>query len=331
MNIYDVDVSIIIPSTGKRKELILRAIKSALIERNNINIEIIIIFNGSFIEGINENDYLISNNICCFYLNEGNVSKARNFGQSIAKGKLIRFLDDDDFLYPDIAYEQYQEMLIDNEIGMSTYGINLQGENGKTYQTYTPPEFDDFLLNSISEDILAVPLSMVFRREFIKDIKWDEECNFPEDQDFVRKLAGKRYVKWVQSKRIVGVWFQHNNERLSVDYVTHWFVSNKYNSLMNLKSDLENTNRLNAHIKKEISQVIWHYIHLGLFLSPIFWIKASHEARKLDKSTRPNTSLYNFIPKFISPIVIEFILIPKRFIFYYYKILLIKIKKSTLI
>src|SRR3546814_8284092 len=60
-----------------------------------------------------------------------NVSLARNMGIVAAKGNMIRFLDDDDFLIPEIAHQQCMELWLSNA-DLSTYAGRIEDEFGRS-------------------------------------------------------------------------------------------------------------------------------------------------------------------------------------------------------
>jgi glycosyltransferase involved in cell wall biosynthesis len=310
-------ISIIIPSAGRRPELLKRAINSAHVA--GLSYEILVILNGKDGFDFKIDDSYINQNVQYYKIVEGNVSKARNYGLTLAKGQLVRFLDDDDYLYTDIALKQYEEMLANITCAVSNYAIDLKAENTDIYQTYKPSSYDDYVSNAIYDGSLSVPFSLVYRRNYISDLEWDELCRFPEDQDFIRQLAMKQDVKWIKSNVSVGVWFQHESDRLSVNMITHWFVSNKYRSLINLKESLEKSNRLTDLNRQLLAETIWHYIHLAFFFNPLFWYKASIEACKLVPNSKPDRKIFYYVPSIIDPILIEILIIPKKWFFYGFK------------
>jgi len=103
-------VSVIIPTSGSRPALLKRAVESALAGHKADAVEVIVVPNGSnhnwrgAIDGLKP-----SRQVYVAPLDKANVSAARNYGLSIARGELVRFLDDDDYLIPDVAVKQCNE------------------------------------------------------------------------------------------------------------------------------------------------------------------------------------------------------------------------------
>ena len=91
-------LSIIIP-TYNRPQFIRRAVESALRSEPNGDVEIIIVPNGgddTWKKSLA--DFLHNPKILVSPIEKGHANAARNHGLKLAKGKYIRFLDDDDFL-----------------------------------------------------------------------------------------------------------------------------------------------------------------------------------------------------------------------------------------
>lgn len=315
MNTYEVNVTVVIPTVGKRPIELKKAIESARIRNANLSYEVLVIYNGCNKDKI---DYSLQDEcVRLFYLKDGNVSNARNYGKYKSRGELIRFLDDDDYLYEDIAIKQYLEMLNDYEIGFSTYSLEIRDSN-KLYNKVYSFERESFIIQAIEEKILAVPLAMVFRSSVINNVEWDIFCRFPEDQGFVRRLAENGNLKSVCSRDIVGVWFQHEGERLSLAHPNSWFYENKFTTLKELYLNLPNSEK-NDVIKKLYLKNAWHYYHCGFHLNPWIWIAVGSELRSVDPESKPNTKFFQLVPHYISPNIIELVLLPKRILFYFFK------------
>lgn len=315
MNTYDLEVTIVIPTAGKRPEELKRAINSAYIKEACITYEILVVYNGCSEDSI---DYSLEDKyVKLFHLKDGNVSNARNYGKYQSRGQLIRFLDDDDYLYESVVIKQYAEMLADTEIGISTYSLEIK-DFDKIYSKAYSIQRENFIIQAMEEEILAVPLAMVFRSEKIKNVEWDIFCRFPEDQGFVRRLAEKGNLKSVCSREIVGVWFQHAGERLSLEVPNSWFYENKLYSLKELYFKVSK-NKQDEYIKNLYLKNAWHYYHCGFYLNPLIWSKVGKELRVLDSNSKPNTKFFRYIPNFISPNLVEILLLPKRIFTYFLK------------
>lgn len=158
-------VSIVIPSAGRRPDLLKRAIKSALIDDSAIQTEIIVVLNGKDGMVFDLSQSFQHPLVKYSKIEQGNVCKARNYGLALAQGDLIRFLDDDDFLYPDVAYQQYLELL-HSDADLSTYAGAIEDKNTR-YQIIEPIGIVDYCAATLSENFAGLPLLSVYKNKII--------------------------------------------------------------------------------------------------------------------------------------------------------------------
>lgn len=303
-------VSIIIPSAGRRSEFLQRAIKSALIDDEKIQTEIIVVLNGK--DGMIFDEYSsFQHTLVKYYkLEEGNVSKARNHGLSIAQGELIRFLDDDDYLIPEVAYQQYMQLL-DSDVDLSTYAGAIEDETIR-YQVIQPISIDDYCAATLSPHCPALTFATVYKSKIIKHLRWDEHIFVVEDEKWMRTIAASSEIKWIKSNEVVAVWYQHDIDRLSLPIGYPELYRNRYISIKETLKKLESEHRLTILRKKTASSGLWSAVHGGFYSSPIYWTKVALYARKLNPDSRPSDPFFQKIPNWIHPLIIEWLMSPKR-------------------
>lgn len=323
-----IKVSVIIPSAGRRLKFLERAIQSALIDDDLIQTKIIVVLNGK--DGMAFDTSLsIQHPLVSYYkIAQGNVSKARNFGLQIAQGDLIRFLDDDDYLYPNVAYRQYIE-LIDSDIDLSTYSGAIEDESVR-YQTIEPIKTDDYYSAVVSANCPALTFATVYKKNTINMVRWNENSHIAEDEEWMRKLAYNKCLKWGRSCSVVGVWFQHRYERLSFKLGHPLYYKNRAESIIELVNYLKCRNLLNLQRKKYASQGLWSAIHGGFHFSPLYWSKVLFFVRELDSKSCPDIKFFEKI-SFIHPFILEWFLIPLRWISRTVKMLLLKYNNKSYI
>ena len=156
--------------------------------------------------------------VCIQPINDANVSAARNHGMSIAGGELVRFLDDDDFLIPDIAVKQCKE-LQDSDADVSSYAIRIEDESRNVYSTLTQPVTPDFVSGQLSESRIQIPLAHVYRKDLIQKIRWNEKYSVSEDILWLHTVSQQCRINWLKSDDVVGVWYQHAGSRLSYAFL----------------------------------------------------------------------------------------------------------------
>jgi len=313
-----IKVSIIIPSAGRRPELLQRAIKSALTVDSTIQTEIIVVLNGK--DGIAFNiDYAIQHPLVKYHkIKQGNVSKARNCGLSLAQGELVRFLDDDDFLIPDVACQQYIE-LYNSNADISTYAGAIEDDTIR-YQVIEPINIDDYCSATLSHKCPALTFASVYKHNIIKDLKWDETIFVVEDEKWMRTVAANAEIKWVKSNEVVAVWYQHDIDRLSLPIGYPELYRNRYLSIKETLQKLESENRLTPNRAISASSGLWSAVHGSLYSAPIYWSKVALYARKLDPKSKPDVAFFQKIPNWIHPLIIEWLMIPKRWLNHFLRV-----------
>lgn len=305
-------VSIIIPSAGRRPKFLQRAIKSALIDDGAIQTEIIVVLNGKDGVAFDTNDAIQHRLVKYHKIKQGNVSKARNYGLALAQGNLIRFLDDDDFLYPDVAYQQYLELL-HSDAHLSTYAGAIE-DNNTRYQIIKPIKIEDYCAATLSPYCPALTFATVYKSKTIKHLKWDEYIFVVEDEKWMRTIAASTEIKWLRSNEVVAVWYQHDIDRLSLPIGYPELYRNRCISIKETLQKLEAENRLTVSRKINASSGLWSAVHGGLYSAPIYWTKVALYARKLDPQSKPDDAFFQKLPNWIHPLVIEWLMLPKRWL-----------------
>ncbi|ENX56511.1 MULTISPECIES: glycosyltransferase [Acinetobacter] len=307
-------VSIIIPSAGRRPELLKRAIKSALIDDIKIQTEIIVVLNGQNGLAFDTRNCIQHTLVKYYKIEDGNVSKARNYGLSLVQGELVRFLDDDDYLYPDVAYQQYLE-LYQSDAELSTYSVAVEDDNTR-YQVLEPIDVEDYCVATLSENFVGLPLISIYKYKIIKYLKWDEEISIVEDEKWMRTISANAEIKWIKSNNVVAVWYQHDMDRLSVSasYVHPELFKNRQQSIQETLQKLIANNRMTPLRLRAASGGLWSCIHGGFYFSPVFWTDVALYVRKLDPQSKPNDPFFHKLPNWIHPLMIEWLMLPKRWL-----------------
>lgn len=305
-------VSVIIPSAGRRPKFLQRAIKSALIDDNTIQTEVIVVLNGIDGMAFDFSQSFQHPFVKYYKIEQGNVCKARNYGLFLARGDLIRFLDDDDFLYPNVAYQQYLELFHSNA-DLSTYAGAIEDEFTR-YQIIEPINIADYCAATLSDKCPALTFASVYKYNIIKNLKWDETIFVVEDEKWMRTIAASTEIKWLRSNEVVAVWYQHDIDRLSLPIGYPELYRNRYISIKETLQKLEAENRLTVSRKINASSGLWSAVHGGLYSAPIYWTKVALYARKLDPQSKPDDAFFQKLPNWIHPLVIEWLMLPKRWL-----------------
>lgn len=241
-------ISVIIPVYNVEKYL-KKCIESVIYQSYD-NLEIIIIDDGS-----KDN----SGKICDEYANKDKriivihkknegVSKARNIGIEMAKGKYVAFIDSDDFIDKDYIKTLYNQCEND-ESDLSICGTKDINSNedvlrkSKKYKkSINSEEGMKELLNE--KYYTCVVWAKMYRKELFEDIRFNEDTKIAEDLEIIYKLIGK-------SKRIsVNTFKNLYFYRIREDSAT----VNEYNR--DWKKEIKISEEILNFVKKEYPQIV---------------------------------------------------------------------------
>lgn len=301
-------VSVIIPTAGDRDQLLDRAVFSALSGWQSWEVEILIVLNRQTeLYPDLKLKYQAYANVVILVSEKVGVSIARNVGLTHASGRLIRFLDDDDFLYESIAVYQCRELLQLDSM-LSSYALELVNENGKSIGVRSPVDNPDVYVALASHKRLQIPLSFVYRRSFIIDHRWEESLSLAEDTVWLLGILSLAECSWIRSDKVVGVWYQHSQSRLSRRFSSSQSALSVARSLCKL-AELELTS--SSDRKSAIADGLWSCIVAGFRFRPLHWSRISRKATTLDKNSCPDSIIYRFFYHLgFSPLLVNWILLP---------------------
>ncbi|MCX0389374.1 glycosyltransferase, partial [Clostridium perfringens] len=215
-------ISIIVPVYNSEK-YIDRCIES-LLNQTLKNIEIIIINDGSTDKSEEIIKYYSKSDKRVVLINKknGGVSSARNLGIEKANGKYISFVDSDDWCNLDmfeILYNNAEKYNSD----LTNIGYFLDNKNGvcKLKECFDKNVFSkdkDEIAEILNELPMGYSVLKLYRRDLLKNIRFNENINFGEDAIFVLD-----YIKQIKSISVINKCSYHyvkcNNESLSKRYV----------------------------------------------------------------------------------------------------------------
>lgn len=318
-------VSIIIASAGLRPELLKKAINSAMINDSDIQTEIIVVLNGDHIHSFDMNLAVQNPSVKYFKLQEGNVSKARNYGIQKANGEYIRFLDDDDTLISNAHKQQVLQLKSTNE-DVSSYSIDIYDDKSNYYgRSHNVKDGENAIIKTFQVNSVILIHAHLYRADFIKDCRWNENrCN-AEDLEWLHSIL-RKFPKWKIYNECVGIWYQHNDEnRLS--FVSINQDATKVCAEQLIKSyEFYKENNINIeNLELHVAKGLWGVIHKAFYLSPVYWTKMALYALKLDPKSHPKDAIFQFFP---FPILIEWVMIPKRLGNFFWRILKGRFQKN---
>lgn len=185
-------LSVVIPvyNCGKYLDKVIKSI-----EIQDVDYELILVNDGSLDNSLEVcKKYAITNSRIKVYSKEnGGVSSARNFGIEKARGKYINFIDADDYL-EDNCYNTCLKILEDNNLDLIKYTFRKKLKYVSKVNNYVTDTNIIYETNSIDKKILdnifetldfCNVTTAIFKRELIKDIRFNENYTLGEDYLFL--------------------------------------------------------------------------------------------------------------------------------------------------
>ena len=179
-------ISIIIPVYNAEK-YIHRCIKS-VVNQSYKELEIIAVNDGSTDDSLSICETLAAqdNRIKVFSQINGGVSKARNTGLRLAKGKYVMFLDSDDYMLPDMC-KTMLDVLHNKQADCVICGIQ-EPEGGlwcpqRNIDYSTLVDFKKDFIYQLNTELLSPCWNKIFKRQLITNL-FNEDISFGEDLIF---------------------------------------------------------------------------------------------------------------------------------------------------
>jgi glycosyltransferase involved in cell wall biosynthesis len=249
------------------------------------------------------------------YVPKGDQCLARNMGIDLAHGELIRFLDDDDYLFPEEAAQQYKILQDQPDIDFCSAAITLENQEG-----HTPGQLFQPICNSPLEAFLGaqrvqIPLAHVYRRQTLDGIRWREGLRQSEDIVWLVDYMTAAPRRWVRMDESVGVWYQHSMPRQSLDRPSGRVHEATAQALLAAVGRLQKQERWTPQLAVVVADALWSLVHRAFPFRPFYWHGIATYAQTLNRDSRPPPSFYkNPIFKQIDPKILLWGILPKRWI-----------------
>jgi glycosyltransferase involved in cell wall biosynthesis len=207
------DVSVVIP-TYNRRELLPEAIKSCFDGNDGINVEVIVVDDHST-DGTDQYLNQIKDPRVRALTNPGsNAQTARNAGLEAAQGSTIRFLDDDDYLYPGAIARQF-EALTQTDADVVYSDLDEVTQTGDVIRKIEMKPADDMLAGACESQIYGHIAPFLFRLQVAERAPWREEyTHFGDDMAFIFDVAAlDPQITYVPGSQ--AVWRLHDEPSLT--------------------------------------------------------------------------------------------------------------------
>ncbi|SEP61456.1 Glycosyl transferase family 2 [Ectothiorhodospira magna] len=321
-------VSVIIP-TANRPHYLPRAVKSALAGMPPGEVEVIVVPNGPD-QSWQKSLQVFANNaaVRVIPITHGNANVARNIGLMNARGNYVRFLDDDDYLYPNAAVEQYK-ILEKSDADVVSGNVDIVDEMGIRLDIWIQPNIEDFCVAILGPWRACLTTAHVYRTTAVRKITWVPSVTLRQDVHWLFELCTASDLKWKRLSESVGAWVQHPNARVSLastgDSSGGLTIPARYRDrdkatvkiLLSTYRRLAEQDRLTPARQEAVALGLWGCVHSSFFLNPIDWTQVAKTALEIYPDSRPIQPIYAW-PGFrhLSPIAIQWLLLPKRWLGY---------------
>ena len=306
-------VSVIIP-TANRPHFLPRAVESALAGLPPGEGDVIVVPNGPDQAWVQTRGELAGNAHVRFEpIETGHACAARNHGLSLARGKLIRFLDDDDYLYPDVALTQYR-LMESSEADICSAGVDVVDAAGRLLKVLQQPATDDLVAATLSPSRMTAVHSHVFRRQTIQDYRWNEDLAVRQDTDWMMRLCVHEGLSWVRMEGAVGAYVQHQSARVSrgTDPGPK-ALRDTAEGILRVVRALDQRGEMNLERRVAAADGLWSALQKGFMYEPHYWMRVAQEARGLAEGRRPPSRIYHSIfTRWIDPLWLTAALAPVR-------------------
>jgi len=114
-------------------------------------------------------------------------NSCRNYGFELSKGDLIQWFDSDDLMYPKLLDLKLDKFNADSKIDFIVCGFKLVFAN-RDFVTYLAAEVPNYLFGYIDDKLRLNGQNILWKKDKIMTLKWDEGLHKYQDLDFIFKV-----------------------------------------------------------------------------------------------------------------------------------------------
>lgn len=309
-------LSIVIP-THRRPQYLARAIWSALDAAPDGDTEIIVVPNGNDLSWKSvEAEFGADARVHWHPVAQGHANVARNHGLRRATSEYVRFLDDDDYLYPKACQRQLLA-LIQSGGEVSSGDVDIASPRGRSNRTLVQPATSDFASSALTPSRMTHLAGHVYRRSALGDTRWEEDRMVRQDTAWLIQLSTMKELAWQRHPEVVGAWFQHGGERISRGRDPGPTVLRETAELIMWAHDrMASEGRLTTERVRAATDGLWSSLQKGLQYDFAYWRDIARVAESYSPGHRPPSAIHRLpVVRRLSPLAVETLLIPIRVVY----------------
>lgn len=283
-------LSVIIP-THRRPQQLPRAISSALHAAPDGNVEVVVVPNGADDSWrLTAEKFKHDPRIRWSYLPQGNACAARNHGLSISSGKYVRFLDDDDYLYPEAANQL--ELLDTAGAEIASAPLENIFPSAKPPTVAHLPLTQDFTSCALLPSGVSAAQGSIFLRSALRDCRWPEDAVLYDDYIWILRVAENGERDWCRTEEPVGAYVHHFNARLSYARRTALNSRQIVEAITGLHKQLTAKSRSTPERLSAVATALLTHAHSAFPACPYYLSGVIRLARHLDPEATPAHSVF---------------------------------------
>jgi len=304
-------LTIVIP-TYDRAIYLHRAVSSALAIGDDV--EVLVIQNGrklsrkEILNAFEDDERIRVRNLV-----QANANAARNLGLELARGEFIRFLDDDDYLYPEVARRQTIAAK-DSGCDVCSGHVDLVDSDENFISRVCQPRTNDIIEATLGPTRVTLVTAHLFRTGFVRDLRWSENLAGYQDVEWLFQVCRLPGITWLRFDEAVGVWRQHRNARISRGRDPGPTVlAHAARALLDVVETLDVRGELHERRRIAAATSLWNWIQKGLLYGLDPWRDFARRARLLAPTSKPPGRIYHMrCFRRLDPMAIALLLLPAR-------------------
>lgn len=288
-------LSVVIP-TFRRPAMLRNAIASALLAAPGGEVEVVVVPNGPdtswkrVAQAFREDE-----RVSWHELKTGHACAARNHGLSQARGKYVRFLDDDDYLYP--AAADQLSLIESRHADVCSAPLQNILPSGRKGQVFDLPNSEDYPIAALlSIAISGLTQGSVFLKSAIEQLKWREDVVLYDDYLWTLGLAESRELDWFQTANPVGAYIQHDNARLSRIRRSGSNSRPLVAAIFKLHGQLAATGRASPERTRAVATALLTHAHSAFPSNPLFLSQTIKQAQYIAPAACPMQPIFRDYP-----------------------------------